>query len=140
MISWGGCFSVYKDKGCGFLEPVYQECLEIEFDFLRLPRSRAGVAPGFQLPHRTGSEYPSPGPFSPSRHNGLGKKGRAKGRCWCPFCSPESAPPRHETGGAGNRKNTKHVGRDHSITTSFPTGGSGASRIEWERIVNTKVH
>ena len=22
----GGCFAVYKDKGCGFLEPVYQEC------------------------------------------------------------------------------------------------------------------
>ena len=33
----GGCFSVYKDKGCGFLEPVYQECLEIEYDFLELP-------------------------------------------------------------------------------------------------------
>lgn len=24
------CFEVYKNKGCGFLEPVYQECLEIE--------------------------------------------------------------------------------------------------------------
>ena len=33
----GGCFTVYRDKGCGFLEPVYQECLEIEFDFLGLP-------------------------------------------------------------------------------------------------------
>ncbi len=33
----GGCFAVYKDKGCGFLEPVYQECLEIEFDHLKLP-------------------------------------------------------------------------------------------------------
>ena len=33
----GGCFAVYRDKGCGFLEPVYQECLEIEFDFLGLP-------------------------------------------------------------------------------------------------------
>ena len=33
----GGCFTVYKDKGSGFLEPVYQECLEIEFDYLRLP-------------------------------------------------------------------------------------------------------
>ena len=28
---------MYKDKGCGFLEPVYQECLEIEYDFLELP-------------------------------------------------------------------------------------------------------
>jgi len=22
----GACFAVYKDKGCGFLESVYQEC------------------------------------------------------------------------------------------------------------------
>ena len=28
----GACFEVYKNKGCGFLEPVYQECLEIEFE------------------------------------------------------------------------------------------------------------
>ncbi len=28
----GACFVVYKDKGCGFLEPVYHECLEIELD------------------------------------------------------------------------------------------------------------
>ena len=26
----GACFEVYKDKGSGFLEAVYQECLEIE--------------------------------------------------------------------------------------------------------------
>jgi GxxExxY protein len=26
----GACFEVYKDKGCGFYEPVYQECLAIE--------------------------------------------------------------------------------------------------------------
>ena len=26
----GACFEVYKDKGAGFLESVYQECLEIE--------------------------------------------------------------------------------------------------------------
>jgi GxxExxY protein len=26
----GACFEVYREKGCGFLEPVYQECLEIE--------------------------------------------------------------------------------------------------------------
>src|SRR4051812_22643749 len=26
----GACFEVYKEKGCGFLEPVYQECTEIE--------------------------------------------------------------------------------------------------------------
>ncbi len=27
----GACFEVYKRMGCGFLEAVYQECLEIEF-------------------------------------------------------------------------------------------------------------
>ena len=26
----GACFEVYKDKGCGFLEAVFQECLEFE--------------------------------------------------------------------------------------------------------------
>ena len=33
----GACFSVYKDKGCGFLEPVYHECCEIEFAFQKIP-------------------------------------------------------------------------------------------------------
>jgi GxxExxY protein len=33
----GACMTVYKDKGCGFLEPVYHECLEIEFEFNRIP-------------------------------------------------------------------------------------------------------
>lgn len=28
----GACFEVYKQKGCGFTEPVYQECLTIEFE------------------------------------------------------------------------------------------------------------
>jgi GxxExxY protein len=26
----GACFEVYKEKGCGFLEAVYQECLDLE--------------------------------------------------------------------------------------------------------------
>lgn len=40
----GACFAVYKDKGCGFLEPVYQECLEIEFDLQKIPfRSQARI-------------------------------------------------------------------------------------------------
>ncbi len=26
----GACFEVYREKGCGFLEAVYQECVEIE--------------------------------------------------------------------------------------------------------------
>ena len=27
----GACFEVYSEKGSGFVEPVYQECLEMEF-------------------------------------------------------------------------------------------------------------
>ena len=33
----GACFAVYKDKGCGFLEPVYHECLQIEFESQSIP-------------------------------------------------------------------------------------------------------
>jgi GxxExxY protein len=33
----GACFAVYKDKVCGFLEPVYHQCLEIEFESQRIP-------------------------------------------------------------------------------------------------------
>jgi len=31
------CFEIYKNKGCGFHEPIYHECLEIEFEFQRIP-------------------------------------------------------------------------------------------------------
>ncbi len=33
----GACFEVYNRMGCGFLEAVYQECLEIEFVHQRIP-------------------------------------------------------------------------------------------------------
>ena len=33
----GACFAVYTEKGCGFVEPVYQECLEIEFADCDIP-------------------------------------------------------------------------------------------------------
>ena len=33
----GACFEVYKEKGCGFVEAVYQECLELEFELQGLP-------------------------------------------------------------------------------------------------------
>lgn len=33
----GACFEVYKEKGCGFLEDVYQECLELEFTDQGIP-------------------------------------------------------------------------------------------------------
>lgn len=33
----GACFEVYREKGCGFLESVYQECLEIEMRLRGVP-------------------------------------------------------------------------------------------------------
>jgi GxxExxY protein len=33
----GACFEVYKQKGCGFTEPVYQECLGLEFELQQIP-------------------------------------------------------------------------------------------------------
>ena len=33
----GACFEVYREKGCGFLEPVYQECMEIELRLRGVP-------------------------------------------------------------------------------------------------------
>lgn len=33
----GACFEVYKTMGKGFLEAVYQECLEIEFQSRNIP-------------------------------------------------------------------------------------------------------
>jgi len=38
----GACFEVYKEMGCGFVDPVYQECLELELAIQGLPfRSQA---------------------------------------------------------------------------------------------------
>ena len=33
----GACFEVYKEKGCGFLEGVFQECLELELRDQSIP-------------------------------------------------------------------------------------------------------
>ncbi len=33
----GACFEVYNEMGCGFLEAVYQECLEVEFRLQHVP-------------------------------------------------------------------------------------------------------
>lgn len=42
----GACFEVYKEMGCGFLELVNQECLEMEFasqGFLFKPQAELGL-------------------------------------------------------------------------------------------------
>ena len=33
----GACFEIYKNKGCGFHEPICHECPEIEFELQRIP-------------------------------------------------------------------------------------------------------
>jgi GxxExxY protein len=33
----GSVFEVYREMGCGFLEPVYQECLERELSLAGIP-------------------------------------------------------------------------------------------------------
>jgi len=33
----GALFEVYKEKGCGFVEGVYQECLEMELEMQGIP-------------------------------------------------------------------------------------------------------
>lgn len=33
----GACIEVYRTKGCGFVEPVYQECLRIELAHRDIP-------------------------------------------------------------------------------------------------------
>jgi GxxExxY protein len=45
----GACFAVSNDKGCGFLEPVCQECLGIEFECKRIP---AIAKPSLTLSYR----------------------------------------------------------------------------------------
>jgi len=45
----GACFEVYNDKGCGFLELVYQECLGIEFEYQGIP---AIAKPSITLSYR----------------------------------------------------------------------------------------
>src|SRR5262249_16771169 len=41
----GACFEVYKVLGCGFLEEVYQEALEIELDLRGIPfRPQVGLS------------------------------------------------------------------------------------------------
>jgi GxxExxY protein len=41
----GACFEVYKVMGCGFLEAVYQECLEMELASQGIPfRPQADLA------------------------------------------------------------------------------------------------
>ncbi len=41
----GACFEVYKEKGCGFLEAVFQECMELELGIQAIPFDTQKVIP-----------------------------------------------------------------------------------------------
>ena len=45
----GACFEVYKEKGCGFVEPVYQECLQHELVIQGIPHH---AQPKLQLEYK----------------------------------------------------------------------------------------
>jgi GxxExxY protein len=53
----GACFAVYKEKGCGFLEAVYQECLEIEFAHCGIPFTSQTELPLFYRGRRLKQVY-----------------------------------------------------------------------------------
>jgi GxxExxY protein len=46
----GACIDVYKELGCGFLESVYQECLEHEFRLRNIPFN---AQPWLELTYKT---------------------------------------------------------------------------------------
>ncbi len=41
----GACFEVYNIKGCGFHEPVYHECLELEFPLRSISMQSQAMVP-----------------------------------------------------------------------------------------------
>ena len=45
----GACFEVYREKGCGFVEPIYHECLAMEFELRGTP---AVHHPGLALSYK----------------------------------------------------------------------------------------
>jgi GxxExxY protein len=41
----GACFEVYKEKGCGFLEAVFQEALQLELSIQKIPFEAQKIIP-----------------------------------------------------------------------------------------------
>jgi GxxExxY protein len=41
----GACFEVYKEKGCGFLEAVFQECMQLELGMQGIPFEAQKIMP-----------------------------------------------------------------------------------------------
>ncbi len=53
----GACFEVYMRMGCGFLEPVYQECLAIALEQQGIPFEREKVIELFYRDQRLAQNY-----------------------------------------------------------------------------------
>jgi GxxExxY protein len=53
----GAAMEVHRQLGCGFLEPVYQEALAMEFDLRRLPCRREVELPVFYKGKQLGTGY-----------------------------------------------------------------------------------
>lgn len=57
----GACFEVYTEKGCGFTEQIYQECLEIELALRGIPFRAQAPLPldykGRPLKHRFTGDF-----------------------------------------------------------------------------------
>ena len=53
----GACFEVYKDKGNGFLEAVYQEALALEFQKQRIPFAREAAIEISYKKHKLDTVY-----------------------------------------------------------------------------------
>jgi GxxExxY protein len=57
----GACFEVYNDKGCGFHEPVYHDCLGIELGLRSIPfvhePALALAYKGFPLKHTYSPDF-----------------------------------------------------------------------------------
>src|SRR5437016_1823743 len=57
----GACFDVYNDKGCGFHEPVYHDCMEIELGLRSILFAHEPSLPlaykGFPLKHAYSPDF-----------------------------------------------------------------------------------
>jgi GxxExxY protein len=53
----GACFEVYKEKGCGFLEEVYQEALEMELRLQGISFSSQQVVPLYYKGQKMSKTY-----------------------------------------------------------------------------------